>query len=208
MPRKRITLAATALAALAVLPASAGEIAVEAHAGHFQMAAENTASALFGSRGAATFGGALRYSFWRGAFVSAGARTFSKEGERVFVSGVSAPVQKLGFPLSIRVTPAFLTVGYRFRDGRLVVPYLGAGGAITSYSEQSDVAGEAFDDERSKTGFLGMAGVELGRGTFRFGAEVGYSSVPDTVGIGGVSKVYGEDDMGGVHAVGKLIVAF
>jgi opacity protein-like surface antigen len=205
--RTRITLATGALALLA-LPSSAGELALEAHGGYFQLAAENSASALFDSRGGPTFGGALRYTLWRGAFVSAGARTFSKEGERVFVTGVSGEVQKLGFPLSVRITPVFLTVGYRFRDGRLIVPYVGAGASRTSYQEESEVAGETFDDDRSKTGFLGVAGVEVGRGTFRVGAEVGYSAVSDALGLGGVSKVYGEDNLGGVHAVGKLIVAF
>ena len=206
--RTSTTLATGALLAFLALPSSAGELAVEAHAGYFQMAAENSASALFGSRGGPTFGGAVRYTFWRGAFASAGARTFSKEGERVFVSTPNSPEQKLGFPLSMRITPILLTLGYRFRDGSLIVPYVGAGASITSYEERSDVAGESFDEDRSKTGFLGVAGVEVGRGTFRFGAEVGFSSVSDAVGLGGVSKVYGEDDLGGLHALGKLIVAF
>lgn len=204
----RTTLATGALLALLALPSSAGELAVEAHGGYFQMAAENSASALFGSRGGPTFGGALRYTFWRGAFVSAGARTFSKEGERVFVSAPNSPEQKLGFPLSIRLTPIFATVGYRFRNGRMIVPYAAVGGSITSYKEESEVAGETFNDDRSKAGFLGAAGVEVGRGTFRFGVEAGYSTVPDAVGLGGVSKVYGEDDLGGSYVIGKLIVAF
>jgi hypothetical protein len=197
-----------ALLALAAGPAAAGELAIEVHAGYFEMAAENSASALFDSRGGGTFGGAVRYTFWRGAFVSAGARTFSREGERVFVAAPNAAVQKLGFPLKVSLTPVFLTVGYRFRDGKLIVPYAGIGGSLTFYKEESEVAGEAFDDDRSKAGFLGLAGVEVGRGTFRVGAEAGYSTVPDAVGVAGVSKVYGEDDLGGWHAVGKLIVAF
>jgi len=150
----------------------------------------------------------VRYTFWRGAFVSAGARTFSREGERVFVAAPNAAVQKLGFPLKVSLTPVFLTVGYRFRDGKLIVPYAGIGGSLTFYKEEGEVAGEAFDDDRSKAGFLGLAGVEVGRGTFRVGAEAGYSTVPDAVGVAGVSKVYGENDLGGWHAVGKLIVAF
>ena len=170
-------LAASALLALAPLSARGGELAIEGHGGYFDMAAENSASALFGSTGGATFGGAARYTFWRGAFVSAGARTFSKEGERVFVTSPSSPVQKLGFPVSIRLTPIVLQAGYRFRAGHLIVPYV-------------------------------AAGVEVGRGHLRFGAEVGFSSVPDAIGVGGVSKVYGEDDLGGLHALGKLIVAF
>jgi opacity protein-like surface antigen len=204
----RTSLATLALLAALALPSTAGELALEGHAGYFEMAAENSASALFGSAGGPTFGGAVRYTFWRGAFVSAGARTFSKEGERVFVSAPNSPEQKLGFPLSIRLTPIVLQAGYRFRHGHMLVPYVAAGVAITSYTEESEVAGETFGTDSTNTGFTGAAGLEVGRGTFRFGAEVGFSAVPDAVGLGGVSKVYGEDDIGGLHAIGKLIVAF
>jgi len=206
--RTATLLAATALLGLAARPAAAGEIAIEAHGGYFEMAAENSASALFDSTGGPTFGGAVRYNVWRGAFVSAGARTFSREGERVFVASTSSPVQKLGFPLSIRLTPILLQAGYRFRQGHLLVPYVAAGVAITSYKEESEVTGERFDTEGTKTGLAGTAGLEVGRGHFRFGAEVGWTSAPDAVGIAGVSKVYGDDDLGGLHAIGKLIVAF
>jgi len=208
IPRTKTLLATPALLALLAHPAAAGELALEAQGGYFEMAAENSASALFGSGGGGTFGGAVRYTFWRGAFASAGVRTFSKEGERVFVAGPTGPVQSLGFPLSVRLTPIFATVGYRFLDGTLVVPYLSVGGTITAYSEQSEVAGETFEDSRSKAGFLGAVGVEVGRGTFRFGAEAGFSTVPDAIGLGGVSEVYGEDDVGGFHVVGKVVFVF
>jgi len=199
---------ACVLAALVAAPAAAGELAIEAHAGYFQMAAGNSASAVFDSRGGGNFGGAVRYTFWRGAFVSAGARTFSKEGERVFVATPNSPVQKLGFPLKLRLTPMFLTVGYRLRNGKLVVPYAGFGGSLTSYKEESDVAGESFNEDGTKAGFLGFAGVEVGRGMFRAGAEAGYTTTPGAVGLGGVTKVYNEDNLGGWHVVGKAIVAF
>jgi outer membrane protein W len=204
----RAALATSALLALAALPSAAGEVALEVHAGYFQMAAGNSASALFDSSGGGTFGGAGRFTFWRSAYVSAGARAFSKDGERVFVATPNSVVQKLGFPLSVRITPAFLTVGYRFRDGKRIVPYAGIGGLLAFYKEESEVTGESFNESRSKAGFLGVAGVEVGRGTFRIGAEVGYSAVPDAIGIGGVSKVYGEKDLGGLHAIAKLVVAF
>jgi opacity protein-like surface antigen len=206
--RRRTALAAIAVLAAAAVPAGAGELAIEAHAGYLDMTAGNSTSALFGSTGAGTFGGAVRYTFWRGAFLSAGARTLSKDGERVFVASPNSPVQKLGFPLSIRLTPIVLQAGYRIRDGHLVVPYVAAGLSVMRFREESEVAGEAFDEERTKTGFLGAAGAEVGRGHVRFGAEVGWSTVPDAIGMGGVSKVYGEDDLGGLHAVGKLVFAF
>jgi len=204
---KRSSLAC-ALVALVAAPGAAGELAVEAQAGYFQMAAGNSASAVFGSSGAGTFGGAVRYTFWRGAFVTAGARTFSKEGERVFVASPTSPVQKLGFPLSVRLTPIFVAVGYRLRDGKLIVPYAGLGGALTSYKEESEVAGETFNEDHTDGGFLGFAGVEVGRGLFRVGAEAGYTTTSGAVGLGGVTKVYDEDNLGGWHVVGKAVVAF
>ena len=39
---------------------------------------------------------------------------------------------------------------------------------------------------------------------FRFGGEVMYSLVPNTIGFGGVSEIYGEDDIGGLSAVLRI----
>jgi opacity protein-like surface antigen len=184
------------------------EIAGEGQLGYFRMAASDSASALFGSGNALTLGGALRATLWRGAFVSIGVRTFAKEGERVFVATPDSPVQKLGHPLTMRTTPAFVSAGYRFRNGKRIVPYLSVGVAVAFYRERSEVAGERFDVDKTKAGFVGAAGVEIGRGLLRFGAEVGYTTIPNTIGSTGVSQVYGETDAGGFHAVGKVILAF
>lgn len=190
-------------------PSAAGELAVEAQVGYFDMTAKDSAQAVFGSSGGLTFGGAVRYNVWRGAFVSAGVRTFSKDGERVFVLSPGGAVQKLGFPVSLRLTPVLLMAGYRFPlHRRLVVPYAAVGAAITSYSETSTVAGESFDLDATQTGFVAAAGVEVGRGLLRGGLELGYSTVPGVIGLGGISKVYGEDDIGGFHVVAKVAVAF
>lgn len=207
--RSRGLLTTAALLLLSgALPAAAGELALEVQVGYFDMAAKDSAEALFGSTGGATFGGAVRYSVWRGAFVAAGLRTFSKDGERVFIASPGAPVQKLGFPTSLELTPVLLTAGYRFRHGKAIVPYAHVGAAITSWSEEGTVAGESFDASGSRTGWVGAAGVEYGRGLLRFGVELGYSSVGGALGSAGVSQVYGEDEIGGFHAVGKVGVAF
>ena len=202
-------LLASALLSLAGgLPAAAGELAVEAQAGYLDMSAQHSAKALFGSSGAATFGGAVRYTLWKGVFVSGGVRTFSKDGERVYLNSPGGLIQKLGFPVSVKLTPILLSAGYRYVHWKWATPYASVGAAITSYSEKSDVAGQSFDDSFSKTGFVGAAGVEVGHGLLRGGVEAGYSTVGAAVGLAGVSKVYGEDDLGGFHVVGKLIVAF
>ncbi len=196
------------LAAAAARPAGATELAVEGQGGYFTMNATNSATALFGSDGGGTFGGALRATVWRGVFVAAGARTFSKTGERVYVAAVNGPVQKLGFPLTWKVTPIFLQAGYRFRQGSLIVPYLAVGGVLTQYKETSEVTGQSFDVSASKAGFLGSLGVEVGRGLLRFAAEGGFSTAPNAIGNAGVSKVYNENDAGGKYVVGKVVLAF
>ena len=193
----RLVLAPLMVLVLATGPASAGEIAAELAAGYFDMSASKSADALFDSSGGFTWGGAARYSFKGGIFVSAGARTFSKEGERVFVAGPTDTVARLGFPLSIRITPMFVTAGYRFREGKMVVPYAGIGGSLTSFREESSVAGRSYDESRTQGGFHVVGG-----------AEVGWSTVPDAVGVGGVSAISGESDLGGWSVVGKLVIAF
>jgi hypothetical protein len=189
-------------------PASAGEFGAEALVGYFDMAASNSAKAAFDSSGGLTWGGAGRFVFGSGFYVAAGVRTFSKEGERVFVAAPARPVAGLGYPLSIRVTPIFVTGGYRFRQGKMIVPYVGAGGSITSYSEQSSVVGISYDENATNAGFHVVGGVEVGRERLRFGAELGWSTVPNTVGVGGVSAVYGEDDLGGWSLLGKVVITF
>ena len=204
----RLVLVSLLALALSTGTASAGEFAAELMGGYFGMTATKSADAIFDSSGGFTWGGAGRYSFKRGIFVSAGVRTFSKEGERVFVAGPTDTVARLGFPLSIRITPVYLTAGYRFRDGKLVVPYAGIGGSLTSFTEESSVVGRSYDESRTKAGFHVVGGAEVGRGRFRFGAEVGWSTVPDAVGVGGVSAVYNESNLGGWSVVGKLVIAF
>jgi hypothetical protein len=204
---KRLLTAVPLLAACA-LPASAGELAIEGQVGYFDMSAQQTAKALFGSSGGLSFGGAVRYTVWKGVFVSAGLRTFSKDGERVYLTAPGAPIQKLGFPVSVRLTPILLSAGYRYVHWKRAVPYASLGAAITSYSEKSTVAGESFDQSFSKTGLAVAGGVEIGHGLLRGGIEAGYSSVSSAIGVAGVSKIYGEDNIGGFHMVGKVILAF
>jgi len=205
---RRIGLAA-ALAFLApCAPAAASEWAVEGHVGYFSMSAENSARAVLDSAGGATFGGGARFSLDNGIFVAAAWRSFSKDGERVFLSAPSQAVQKLGHPLSLRINPAQLTAGYRYRQGHLIVPYAGLGLTLASFQEESEVAGEQYSESRTQAGFHLLGGVEIGRGLVRFGAEVVWSTVSDGVGFGGVTQVYGEDNLGGVTYLGKVVLAF
>jgi hypothetical protein len=204
----RLGLASALALGLSVGTAAAGELAAEFMGGYSVLSASRSADAIFGSSGSFTWGASGRYTITKGFFASAGVRTFSKEGERVFVASPTGPVARLGFPLSIRVTPTFVNAGYRFRDGKMLVPYAGIGGTLTAFREESSVVGELYEKSRTKAGFHVVGGVEVGRGRFRFGAEAGWSTVPDAVGVGGVSAVYDESDLGGWSVLGKFVIAF
>ena len=98
---------------------------VEAQVGYFDMAATNSAEALFGSSGGVTFGGAVRYAVLaRGLRLGRAAHVL--EGRRARLpAGARRPVQKLGFPLRSSFSRSLLMAGYRFRDGKLDRPLRG-----------------------------------------------------------------------------------
>jgi hypothetical protein len=200
-----------ALCVLAVLlalapSAQAGSFDVSAHGGYYDLtAAKESAQAVFGSSGGGIFGGGVRYRFESGLFVAAGVSFFKKTGERVFVADAASEVFPLGHPLELKLMPIEATIGWRFGGRGLFTPYFGVGGGLVSYSEESDVAGISEKDEQTKPSGHVLAGVEIGRGSLRFGVEAGYSIVPSTIGLGGVSKIYGESDVGGFRVLGKLI---
>jgi len=169
--------------------------------------AKSSAKAVFnGSSGGLTWGGGLRYTLKSGFFVAGWFRTFSKDGERVFVADATSPVFSLGHPLSVRIRSYQGTVGYRLSNRTIATPYVGIGAGETSYHEQSTVGGITDTVDESKTSYHGLVGVELGHGLLRIAAEGGYTMVPNAIGIGGVSKIYGETGIGGFWAVGKLVL--
>ena len=189
--------------------AAAGELGISLEGGYFGMTnASKSAEAVFGgSSGGFTGGGSIRYSFFRNFFVSVGGRYFTRDGQRVFVADASAPF-RLGHPLTIREVPVYGMVGWRFMPDSRLVPYVALGAGATSLSEKSIVGGIEDPPSQSQSKFSGhfIAGVEFGRSAIRLGAELMYTTVPDTIGIAGVSKIYGEKDVGGLSVVGKIVV--
>ncbi len=170
--------------------------------------ASNSAKAVFdGSSGGVSFGGGVRYAFGSGLFVGGFARYFKKDGERVFVASPGGEVFRLGHPLSVKLIPFHGTLGWRFGRGSLR-PYLGAGAGLTSFDEESTVGGVTESASETKFSAHALGGVEFGSGSWRVAAEAMWTTVPDSLGIGGVSQVYGETDIGGLSVVGKVVFAF
>ena len=204
------TIAATAVAVAVACAgsAAAGEVAINLEGGWAELSnAKRSAEAVFdGASGGFTFGAGVRWSVTPSIYVALGGRYFSKDGERAFVSAPDQPPFGLGHPLSLRLIPVHAQAGWRFRPGTSFVPYVGLGVGATSYREESTV-GDIPEPTVSETKFsvLVSAGLEYGRGPVRFGVDLSYSTVPDSLGVGGVSQVYGEDDLGGFTALGRIV---
>ena len=206
IPRVLLATAALALAAAPVHPQSFG---VDFEAGYRTLTASNSADAVFGSSSGLTLGGSAQYAFRKGPFVRAGYRHFGKDGQKVFVADATSPAFPLGFPLTASINSIDLLAGWRIGLGGQkpspFVPYLGVGLELASYKEESTVAGLVETNNQSKTGFQFLGGLEYkGLGKVVLAAEVAYALVPNAIGVGGVSKVYGEDDIGGFRVVGRV----
>jgi outer membrane protein W len=206
---RRVLRAAAAAVLLALGGASTAraDVAFALDGGYFTMTgARDSAKAVFGGSGGGFTGGAeVTFGLSRSFFVGAGGRFFQKTGERVFVADAESPVFRLGHPLKIRTVPVYGLLGFHFTPDSKFDPYVSTGAGVTFYSEESTVA--AITETNSQTKFSGFValGADYGRGSVRFGVEANYSFVPNTIGLGGVSAIYGEKDVGGFAILGRLV---
>jgi len=202
-------LLATLLGTVASAPAQAQSFGLDIEAGYRTLAAADSAQAIFGSSSGFSGGGSVQYAFKRGLFVRAGGRSFRKTGERVFLADASSTPYPLGFPLEASITSIDVLAGWRFKLGgkkpSRFVPYAALGVELASYKEESTVAGLVETSDASQAGFQAVGGVEASiAGGWSLAAEVGYATVPSALGVGGVSKIYGEDDIGGLRVMGRV----
>lgn len=142
---------------------------------------------------------------WRGVFldVAAGRRTL--EGERVFVH--AGTVFRLGIPTTIEWRPLDISAGWRMPAGRFT-PYAGIGMTTIAYKESADFAQTGDDVSESATGLLLLGGIDVSVWRWvSLGGEVRYRSVTGVLGVGGVSDVFGEDQLGGTSVGVRLSIS-
>jgi len=171
-------------------------------------AAPDSAKAIFGETGDLEYGGFFSVAVNRSVFLSLSGTYFQKEGERVFLADPAGPWFRLGHPLKLRLIPVNLVVGYRFHVGSSVVPYLAIGGGATFYREESTIGGVTESTEKTEGTGIVMGGVDYVNRNLLFGIQASWSTVPNSVGVGGVSAIYGEDDLGGLSVCARLGVRF
>lgn len=182
------------------------------HAGSTSFTARDSFEAILGKSNGAVYGGGAGVLIGRHLFVDVQVSRFSADGERVFVTD-SLDVFPLGIPMTVTTTPVDVSVGWRFtpgapRPGRAPagrgaarfrpVPFVGGGIGVLQYEEASEFAESGDDVSDSHTSYHVLGGLELPI-TRQIGASVDalYRWVPDGLGGGGVSAVYGDTDLGG-----------
>lgn len=156
-------------------------------------------------------GGARVTGLWNGMFVQVSGARWRDTGERAFIDSDGTR-----FPLGIR-----LDVKATFMDGTLGVkaaintgrdPYfflLGGGVGFVQYSERSPFADAGENLEVTKASYHALAAVEIPI-VRRLAAvvETRYRYVPNLLGDGGASAIFGEDSFGGFNAALGLRIGF
>ena len=166
--------------------------------------APDTEKAIFASKRGIGFGGGVFYD--RGERLRFGLelRKVSREGERAFAADRNAEAFRLGHPLSFDMTESLASLTYRFPEIGPVSPYVGLGGGVVRWRERSEIAGLVESGEGTSGLFEARIGIERRQGSLRAALEGGITMVPGVVGVGGISRVYGESDIGGVFVVARI----
>ena len=166
------------------------------------LAAKDSFDAVLGTSQLTAFGGGADVvDIWKHLFARVAVTRARKAGTRVFVA--NGQVFPLSIPLTVTMTPIEVGGGWRFafsRDSRLT-PYAGAAFLSMGYTETSSFA-EA--GENTSERFPGQT--VFGGAEFRIvkwlvaSGEAQYRRVPNALGAGGVSRDFGDTDLGGFTA--------
>jgi len=198
---------------LAALAAAALLLPAEAKAGSFTFLVDgglrtmsnsaDTERAIFDSPG---FGLGLGATWdpnprWR---FGLDARWISRDGERAFAADRTSPAFRLGHPLNLTMYQGVATLSRRFQKFWGIAPYVSAGGGLAWWKERSDTAGLVETSDATAALIEARLGFERTHGRLRYGIEGGITFIPNAIGVGGISQVYEESDLGGAFVVARI----
>ncbi len=176
-----------------------------ADAGALTLTAKQSFDAVLGRSRGPVFGGGIEVVQFPGWFIELRASRFKKTGERVFP--YLGQIYTLGIPVDIELTPVDLTGGFRFERGWPVTPYAGAGYTSMGYKETSQFSASGEDVDKRFNGFHVMAGGEVRVWQWiGVAGEVSWSRIANALGTEGMSKEFGETDLGGTTGRVKVVI--
>ncbi len=113
----------------------------------------------------------------------------------------------LGIPLRVAVTPFEVAGGVRFKLAPRITPYAAAGVGRYAYSETSDFADSDDDVSTSHAGFVVFGGAELRvHPWIAVAVDAELTRISGVLGNDGVSKAFGETNLGGTSVRVKVLV--
>lgn len=176
--------------------------------GNMTFTAKESFDAILGAHSGPIYGGGAHIGLpWGGLFAEVGAWRYQDSGERVFVyNGTTIP---LGIHTDVKLTPIELSAGWRFRFRKApkIFPYLAGGYTSMRYQETSDFADKSENVDDNFGGYHLYGGAEY-KITKWFGVagELAWTTIPNSIGEGGVSQSFNEDNLGGTSFRFKITV--
>ena len=175
------------------------------------MSASKSFSASTGSSTMFGFGGGGEIlNVWKSIFARVAFSTASKSGDRGFVA--DGEFISTGFPVDFGVDTIELGAGWRtyMKKHPKVALYAGGGVLFVNYSQTSPDPATAQENFSERfTGFSAQGGLEYALSKWLTAAVEGqYRGVPNALGEAGISKAYGETDLGGFAIRGMVGIRF
>jgi opacity protein-like surface antigen len=165
------------------------------------MTASKSFDAITGSSTLIGYGGGGEVvNLWQHLFVRGSIAVASTSGERAIVLGSTVIPTGVGIDIGLRTVE--IDGGWRFpiRKHPQFTPYAGGGVLFVNYSEDSQFSSSSSTDNvnESFTGYAVQGGLDLTLSRLIYAAvEAQYRLVPNALGDAGVSKSFGETDLGG-----------
>ncbi len=192
---------ALGLALAAAVPAAAGPSwHLGLRAGTFEPTASETYDAVWGDA-MVQLGVQAEARFRRGWYLALSVDHGEVDGD-VLGRGPGGVLVPTGDRSDLALTPIHLTVGGIARRDRPWSLYYGAGPSLLQWEDDNPV----FPEDGSDSGFHAVFGVRRSFARAAAAAEARWSTIPDALGQGGVSALFGEDDLGGLAL--DLVLSF
>jgi opacity protein-like surface antigen len=183
-------------------------VRVSGNVGRTTFAASKSFDAVLGTASGVTYGGGAGVIIRENLFIDVDATRFTHAGQRVFI-GPDNQRYSLGIPMHITTTPLDISAGWRVPVGGNehkrrsihnyeLAPYVGGGIGVLKYEETSKFAQPGDNVDKTFTSYHVLAGADAPIvGGLGVNLDVLYRWVPHAIGTEGVSRVFGEKDLGG-----------